>query len=155
MAATHQQAKAQASAYNSQAAANDANARQAQQQAQDALDRGRAAEEQERQKAARFQAQQKAAFAASGTDSTSGNALDVLTDTEYMGELNAANIRYNAGQESLGFRQQSNNYLFQARSDRAAASNARRAGRLQMATTLIGGATTIADRFNKLGGTKP
>lgn len=150
MAAANQQAKATASAYNSQASAADANAKLAQQQAQDAQERGRAAEEQQRQKAARFRASQKAAFAASGVDSTSGSALDVLTDTMYLSELDAANIRYNAGQEAQGFKQQANNYLFQGRSDRAAASNAKKAGRLQMASSLISGATTIADRWNKL-----
>ncbi|WP_021167485.1 hypothetical protein SOV_17400 [Sporomusa ovata DSM 2662] len=149
MAATNQQAKASAAAYNSQAEANDANARIAQQQAQDSVARGQVQEDQQRQKAARFKAQQKAAFAATGVDSTSGSSLEVLTDTAFGSEMDAANIRYNAGQEALGFRQQANNYTYQARSDRAAASNAKTAGKWQMASTLIGGATTIADRWNK------
>lgn len=153
MAAANQQAKATAAAYNSQAEADEANARIAQQQAKDTLERGQAQEEEQRQKATRFKAQQKAAFAATGLDSTSGSPLDVLTDTEHVSEMDAANIRYNAGQESLGFRQQANNYLYQAGGNRAAASNAMKAGRMQMAATLIGGATTMADRWNKLGKT--
>jgi hypothetical protein len=151
MAAANQQSKAQAAVYNSQAEANEQNAKIAQQQAKDAIQRGQVEEDQQRQKAARIKAQQQAQFAASGVDSTSGSALDVLTDTMYLSELDAANIRYNAGQEAFGHNQQANNYLFQARSDRAAASNTRKAGRMQMFSTLISGATTMADRFNKLG----
>ena len=151
MAATNQQAKAQAAAYNSQAEANEANARISREQAQDAIERGQEEEEKQRQKAARFKAGQKAAFAASGVDTTDGTPLDVLTDTAFASEVNAANIRYNAGQEALGFRRQANNYLYEAGADRAAASNAKSAGRMQMFSTLIGGATTMADRWNKLG----
>jgi len=152
MAAANREAKATAAAYNSQAQTDEANARIARQQAEDAISRGQTEEDQLRQKATRFKASQKAAFAASGTDTTMGSAIDVITDTSFLSEQDAANVRYNASQQSLGFRQQANNYMFQARGNRAAAKNARTAGKMKMFSTLIGGATTMADRMNQMRG---
>ncbi len=139
-------AKAQ-SEYNAAVARN--NAIYAERAAKEAEERGRVKEMQVRQQTANLRGRQRAVLAANGVDVNTGSALDIQSDTAALGELDALTARSNAEREALGYRQQGQNFggeaaLYDARA-RAAASGGLWSG----ATTLLGGAGTVADKWYK------
>lgn len=110
MSAYQQSASAKASMeYQSQVARN--NAISAEYQAQDALKRGENAEEQQRRRTAMLKGSQTARLAANGLDISEGSALQILSDTDWMGEVDALTVRDNAMREAWGLRQEGQNYL--------------------------------------------
>lgn len=96
---------AEKAAYEYQAKVAENNALAAEWQAQDAIVRGQAAEAQQRMKTAQLKSTQRASLAARGIDLGEGSALNILTDTDYMGELDALTIRNNAAREAWGARE--------------------------------------------------
>ena len=123
--AARQQSKANQAAYNSQAAVSRNNAMIAEWQAQDALQRGARSEQQQRLKTASIKGSQRARLAANGVALDEGSALNILDDTDYMGEQDALTIRDNANKEAWGHRNQSSGYASDASllSNRASAEN--------------------------------
>lgn len=108
MGAYQQSASAKASMeYQSQVAKN--NAITAEYQAQDAIKRGQVAEEQQRRKTAMMKGSQTARLAANGLDISEGSALQILSDTDWMGEQDALTVRDNANREAWGYRVQGQN----------------------------------------------
>lgn len=131
-------------------AANQAgqyNARMAEMQARDAELRGQEAEARHRKDVSRLTGSQRAALAGQGVDvnDLGGSAMDIQTDTAYLGELDALTIRNNAAREAWGFRSQAANYSAQGR-------NAQAAGTLNAAGTLLGGGMSLYRDF-KMGST--
>lgn len=108
MGAYQQSAATKASAeYQSQVARN--NAISAEYQAQDAIKRGEVAEAEQRRKTMMLKGSQTARLAANGLDISEGSALQILSDTDWMGEQDALTVRDNASREAWAYRQQGNN----------------------------------------------
>lgn len=108
MGAYQQSASAKASMeYQSQVARN--NAISAEYQAQDALKRGEVAEAEQRRRTSMMKGSQTARLAANGIDISEGSALQILSDTDWMGEQDALTVRDNASREAWAYRQQGSN----------------------------------------------
>jgi len=101
-----QQSKATKAATAYQAGVSANNAQLAEWQAQDALQRGQTAEQQSRMRTAQLKGSQRARLAASGVALTEGSALNILDDTDYMGEQDALTVRNNAAKEAWAYRNQ-------------------------------------------------
>jgi hypothetical protein len=79
--------QAQKNAYEYQAAVSRNNQKIAEWQAQNAIAQGQEAEIDQRRKMAALKGSQRAGLAAKGLDISSGSALNILTDTDYLGEM--------------------------------------------------------------------
>lgn len=137
--------------YQSTVARN--NAITAEYQAQDAIKRGQVAEEQQRRKTAMMKGSQTARLAANGLDISEGSALQILSDTDWMGEQDALTVRDNANREASGYRQQSQNY--NSNSDLLAARSQAESPLMSAGSTLLNGAGTVADKWHKMSDSKP
>ena len=80
---------------------------------------------------------QRAGYSASGVNSDSGDALDVLADTTEQGELDVQRRGYGADIESLGLTRQASIYGAQARATG-------RSSNLSAASALLGGISNVA-----------
>lgn len=149
MRAAKAQAEAQAQAQEWQARQLDRNAGIADAQANDAMDRGALEESRVRKYGKQTLASQRSANASSGFTS-SGSILDILAGTHEDMELDAATVRANAQRERWAYGTQAEDLRDQAALARAGANNSRAAGSWNAMTTLIGGATSIADRWQKM-----
>lgn len=150
-----QQGKAQQAQYEYQAAVDRNNQQIAQWQAQDALDRG--AEEERRRRVQTNQqiGTQRTQFASSGIDLGSENVIDTLSDTAMIGELDALTIRSNAEREAFGHEVQAQNFENSATANTTAGENARTTGTLNATSTILGGASTVSNQYDKWKQTKP
>jgi hypothetical protein len=142
-----QASAAQKNAYEYQAAVSRNNAKIAEWQAQDALRRGQQQEDDQRRKTAALKGSQRATLAARGLDIGEGSALNILTDTDYLGEQDAMTIRNNANKQAWAARVGASNDMANAEllSMRAGAENPLMSG----ASTLLSGAGSVADRWYK------
>lgn len=143
----NQQAKAAAAQANYQAGVDRNNKIIADRQAEDAIKRGQAEEEDQRRKVAQIKGSQRTAFAARGIDLGSDVVIDTLSDTAMFGELDALTIRSNAEREAYGYRVQGMNYQASADNNALAAKNAKSAGRTNMMSTLLSGASTVSQNY--------
>lgn len=116
------------------------NAKLAERSAADALSRGREEESRHRMMVLRLAGEQTAAMAASGLSLSDGTPESILEDTYYMGELDAAVIRENARREAEG-------YMAQAGGYQAQAGLYSQAGSYGVGTSLLSGATSLADQW--------
>jgi len=126
----------EAGRYN--AAVAETNAALADMSAQDALARGTAEESRYRMNIRQLQGRQRAAIGSSGIE-RSGTALQALTDTAAIGELDLLTIRNNAAREAFGYRTQGLNYRAQARLDRFS-------GRVGSFATILGTEAQVAQQ---------
>lgn len=106
----YQQSVATKNAYEYQAKVAQNNAQIARWQAEDAVTRGQKEEANHRLKLAQMAGSQRASMAARGLDLGTGSALDILTGTEFMGEMDALTIRDNAGREAWAYSNKGNEY---------------------------------------------
>ena len=143
----NQAAEAAAAQQRYQAAVDRNNQIIANRQAEDALRRGEKEEKQHRLKIEQLKGRQKTVFAASGVETDSGSALDILSDTAEIGELEALTIRNNAEREAYGHRVQANNFGASAQNRLLAADNTTRAAGFSGFSTLLSGAGSVADQF--------
>lgn len=114
-------AKAQQAGLNYQADVSANNAQVAEWQAQDAIRQGQEQEQQSRLRYATTKSTQRAALAANGVAVDEGSAVDILTSTDYVDELDAATIQANAARSAWGYRTQGTNYSDNATALRAGA----------------------------------
>lgn len=117
-----QGSQANKAAYGAQAQVAANNAQIAQYQADDALTRGRVNASRMGMQVHQLKGQQRAKLAANGVDLGVGSALNILTDTDQFGEIDANTITDNAAKEAWAIRQQANGYtsdanLLKARAD--------------------------------------
>lgn len=142
---SYDKSKANQAAYEYQSSVNKNNATMAGWQAQDALQRGATAEQNQRLKTAQLRSSQRARLAANGVIIDEGSALNLLDDTDFMGERDALTIRDNAKREAWGARVQASNYSNDAAmlSNRADAESPLGSA----ASTLLTGAGTVADSW--------
>ena len=73
-------------------------------QAEQTIEQGKVAEQAQRVKTSQLKGEQKTAFAAAGVDVASGSPVDIITDTEAIGELDALTIRGGAETEAANLR---------------------------------------------------
>lgn len=103
---SYYQSQANQAAYNYQAQVAQNNRQYGEWQAQDAIRRGQIAENVSRSRTAQLRGTQRASLAARGIALDEGSALNILSDTDFMGDLDALMIRDNAAREAWGLREQ-------------------------------------------------
>lgn len=134
--------------YSSQVAAN--NAMLAELAAKDAFRRGEETKADIQRKAAALKGAQTASLAARGIDLGEGSALDILTSTDVMKELDVGRAGLNAEREAWGHRVRASNYRDEASMLESAAENTNPF--MSAAGTLLTGATNVAStwyRYNR------
>lgn len=104
------QAQAQKDALNTQAQLDANNAKIAGWQANQALSQGAVEEGNSRLQTASVYGEQRAQLSANGVDLGVGNATDILSTTQFMGNRDALTIRDNAARTAWGYRTQGTNY---------------------------------------------
>jgi hypothetical protein len=150
-----QQASAQAASANYQAAVARNNAIIQQQNAQQAVQVGRAAAQAKDLENAQQMGAIVAAEGASGIDLGTGSPTQVRSGQQQVGRLNTLNIMQKAMNEARGFNVAAMSDTAQAQLDTMQARQAQTAGMFQAAGSLLGGATSFADkwiRFQMPGG---
>lgn len=116
------QSQSQKEMYKYQAGVDRNNQTIANWQAEDALARGERAEMDVRRKTAMLKGSQRASMAARGLDISEGSALNILSDTDWMGEQDALTVRENSKREAWAYQNQARGYgssanMMSARSD--------------------------------------
>lgn len=109
---------------------------------EDALKRGAQEEEAQRRKQAALAGRQKAILAASNVDLGSGSPLAILGDTAQLGELDAQTIKDNAKREA-------NYHTGNSQLAGMEAKSASTAGVIGAFSTVLGGASSLADKWYK------
>ena len=127
---SYQQGKAQQAQYNYQAKVNEENAKIAQENANVQRQQGIEEARLQRIKAASTIGAQKTAMAANGVDVSQGTAVDVISDTAAMGELDALQTQYNYEMKARSYETQAGNFQNQANLDVISGKNAYKAGQL-------------------------
>jgi len=140
----------------------DLNASISETQARFALMQGQREEQKVRLRTAQIKSTQRTAMAANGVDLGVGSAARVLASTDYMGELDAGQVRANAALQAFGYRVQATNQKFAAMSARTQGVNYRAGSAFAAASasgispiaaatsTLIGGAGQVAQNWYRL-----
>lgn len=139
---SYNKSKAEKEGYEYQSKVSKNNAQIAGWQMDDARQRGEREEQNLRLKTAALKGTQAANMAAHGVDLGVGSALNILTDTDFMGERDALLIRDNAAKEVWGLNVQRTNYLRDAefKSSQARSINPF----MNAGTTLLTGAGAVA-----------
>jgi hypothetical protein len=106
----YSQSVATRNAYEYQAKVAANNAQIAKWQSEDAIARGQKEEETHRLKVAHLMSSQRASMAARGLSLDYGSPLDILTGTEFMGEIDALAIRDNAARDAWAYRNKGAEY---------------------------------------------
>lgn len=151
----YEQGQAQGAAAHYQAGVQRINAAIARQNAAIAMESGNAQVGIQQQKTRATIAATKASEGASGVDVNSGSFRDVISSERALGELDAMNVRTNAVREAYGLNVRAKSEEAQATLSEFESKNAKAAGTINAATTLIGG---IADsesqwaKFKMAGG---
>lgn len=101
----------------------DNNAQLAEWQARDAIQRGQTTQQNVRLRTARLKSSQRAAMAANNVALDEGSPLNVLTTTDYVGELDAQTVRSDADREAWALRQQAAGFRTDASFDRSRADS--------------------------------
>jgi hypothetical protein len=132
---------------NYQGAIYDQNASLADQQAKDALAIGEDQVSQHRAEVRQLIGSERAALGAQGIAIDSGSALDVQTNSAAMGELDTQRIVNNAKRRAWGFSAEAAGYRSQAVLARMAGDNAAQTYRNAGFSTLLTGASNIANLY--------
>lgn len=128
-----------------QAAMDRINAQITDLQARDALIQGQRREQSSRMKTAGLKSAQRVSLAANGVDLGEGSAANILTSTDYLGEMDANAIAADAIKSAWGYRVESTNLR-----NRAAMADANASGispGMSAATSLLGSATQVAGHY--------
>lgn len=143
----HEQGVAQQNQANYQAAVARNNQTIANQYAQVEIQRGQVLEEQKREETAQRIGAVRAAAGANGLDVNTGSPLRLQEDTAKLGELDALTIRNNSQRAAYGYQVQGMNFGAQAGLLDSEASNAARAGNLGMWSSIMGGASSVGNKW--------
>lgn len=85
--------------------------------------------------------------AANGLDVGSGTNVNIQDSARDLGHLDSMTIIHNALKNATGFRAQGANYTAEGLLKDSAAANARTAGDYSVATSLLGGASSVSDKW--------
>lgn len=138
-------AKSQQSSLDYQAAMAETNARMAEKSAQQEMYRGQREVAGLTLKAGHLKSAQRAGLAAAGIDLGEGNALEILTSTDLMKEIDSNTASANAVRAAWGARTQGTNYQNDATTKRASADSI--SPMASAATSLLGSAGSIAASY--------
>lgn len=141
-------AQGQKAALKGQAAIADINAKLAELTAQSALRSGQVEEQRSRIASANLKSKQRAALGASGVDLGSDSAINILTSTDVIGEIDADTVAANAARAAWGYRTQGMNFQNEAIGARATAKGI--SPWMAAATTALTGAGDVAMTRYKL-----
>lgn len=141
----YQSSRGARAAYRAQGQVAENNARLAEWQAEDAIRRGARDVSRSRMKTAQLKGTQRAALAANGVDLGVGSALNILTDTDYFGDVDADTITDNAAREAWAIRNQAAG--FRSEADLFNSRAARESPWLAGGTSLLTSAGKVADRW--------
>lgn len=133
--------------YNYRAAVADINSKINMQNSDYALTVGEKQGVQYGMKAAQTQGQIKVGQAASGLDVNTGSAKNVQDSQSKITRMDLDTIRSNAAKTAYDYRVAATSDQNQAAMDRAAASNAKRAGTLGALGSLIGTASSVSSKW--------
>lgn len=91
--------------------------------------------------------QQRAGQGASGLDVNFGSAVQVRDSTKMLAVHDQSVIRSEAAERAYAFEQQGETQKMQSKMYDAAAENTKAAGALKLASTIIGGVTSVASKW--------
>jgi hypothetical protein len=113
------------------------------------IQKGQVLEQEKRQETAQREGMIRAAAGGAGLDPNASNSspLRLQSDTAMLGEQDALTIRNNAQRAAYGYQVQGLNYASQAQLDEMGASSASRAGALGEWSSIIGGASSVSDKW--------
>lgn len=140
------QSAANKAAYKYEAAVNRNNAMISEWNAQDAARRGEQDLIDQRRKTAAVMGAQRATLAGRGIDLSEGSALNILTDTEYLGEQDALTVKDNTAKNVWAAKVQANNDRANADLLKMRANNENPL--LSGASSLLTGAGKVADSWS-------
>lgn len=142
-----QGAQAQNNMSQYQAALARNNAVIADQAAKDALERGKVAAQAQQEATRQRIGAARARAAGRGVLVDSGSAFDLTQNIAAFGKLDELQLTANAQREAAGFRQQGTNFLSESALQRTAGKNAITAGAFNAAGSLLGGASSVAEKW--------
>jgi len=90
---------------------------------------------------------QKVTQAANGLDIGSGTNVSLRESADALGHLDTLTILHNAAKAAVGYKAQAGNFTAEAQLDTAASENAKTAGDLAVAGSLLGTAGSFADKW--------
>lgn len=138
-------AKANQSSLNAQAASADQNATISDWQASEAMRTGQQQEQNVLAQYGRTKSTQRATMAANGVDIGEGSPVDVLATTDFYRDVDAQTVRANTIKSAWGYSTQATQYRDQAANLRNGASAVSPVN--AAATSLIGSASSISGSF--------
>jgi len=147
-AGAYYSAKGEKLALQGQADLAENNARVAELAARSAIRQGQKVEQSVRLRTANLKSSQRASMAANGIDLSSDTAVNILTSTDVMGEIDANTVAANAARSAWGYRTEATNFQNDAMFKRTSAGTINpymRAG-----TTLLTGAIDVAKSYYML-----
>lgn len=140
-------AQAEAASYQAQVAAN--NAKIAGYNANAAVDSGNQQLQAAREQASQRQGMIRAVMGAGGIDLNSGSALRTQEGVAEVDQLNQATILSNAARSAWNYRNQGSDFTAQSQLDTMRSSQAETAGLMGGFSTMLSGAGTFANQWNK------
>lgn len=111
------------------------------------IEKGNVLEQEKRDQTAQMISKERAGFGASGLDVNTGSPLRLQESTAVVGELDAQTIRNNAQRAAYGYEVQGMNFGANAGLLDMEASNASRFGALGALSSIIGGASSVGDKW--------
>ncbi len=112
---------------------------------------GAAEEDRSRLKSSSLLGAQRAALAAQGGDITTGSPLDIFGDTARAGELDARTIRSTTARNVFNARLQANDAASRASAADVQGANALAALPYGIGSSLLSGASTMAEKWDRYG----
>jgi hypothetical protein len=132
-------------AYKAQVARN--NAIIAERNAAQATEAGGASAQVQDLKTKNLVGQQLVTQAANGLDVGSGTNVNLRESAAALGHLDTLTILHNAAKSAAGYKAQASNFTAEAELSDAASENAKTAGGFAIASSLLGGATSVSDKW--------
>lgn len=149
----YQQSRAAREQANYSAAVAANNARVSEWQAQDAIRRGDEEANRIAREARQLKGAQRVSLAAKGLDLNAGTAGELQDQTDFFSLADQGTARNNARREAWATRAQGSNFSAQAQAERNKAGSI--SPGFAAATSLIGGAGAVADKWYTGGTTQP
>lgn len=112
-------------------------------------------EDKQREQTSLIEGKQRAALASQGGDVTDGSAVDIIGDTARAGTVDALTIRSNAARQAWGYEVAGAGYGAQAGLSDMQAANATANLPFAIGSSLLGGASSIANKWSMYQQTDP
>lgn len=140
-------AEANEAAYNYKAQVAANNAQIAEMNAREAVRSGATQGQNNDLKVRNQVGQQLVTQASNGLDVNSGSNVEVRQSAIDLGHLDTLTIINNAAKKAVGYKNQAGQFTAEGQLDKMAAANAETEGELNIAKSLIGGASSVSDKW--------